>query len=364
MVFEAKWEPANIHLKSPVPNWCTKVSKVAYDLFSIVFFPLGFARLIGWSLSFLAKKIVLPSAWFYSHQIIRLQQNFFNAFFFGEVNPFNQRYRNHFTAEKHQVLTPDGALLDTTFFAHHQNAPDTRTILIFCSNSTFSQQAVYAWLMELAIAQGIICNFAVFDYRGVSNSEGNAKGTKDLLIDCDSIFQFLRDKKQIHPENIAIYANSLGGGLSAKIKEMRPELTGPYVNERSFSSLSAIFQAMTPILFKPLFFWIPKALDKLGWDLNTNPQKIQGPLLVIRHNDDPIIPKNASFATAARKAGAVFEFVDLRGEPALFAEENRRYVDHHFEPLNRYLVGQTETRADQFVSAFILPRPPAQVNVV
>lgn len=72
------------------------------------------------------------------------------------------------------------------------------------------------------------------------------------------------------------------------------------------------------------------------------------PLLVVQHGEDPIIPRGASFATAARKAGAAFQLVDLRGDPALNAEENRRYVDHHFEPLNRYLVGQTETRADQF----------------
>lgn len=362
-VFEAKWEGANLHLKKRTPTLRDRICSWVYAFFSIVFFPIGFARFIGWVLAALAKKVILPSAWFYSHQIIRLQQNFFNAFFFGEINPFNQRYRDHFTPEKHQIQTPDGALLDSTFFRHRNHGPQTPTVLLFSSNSAFSQQVVYAWLIDKAIEKGVVCNFAVFDYRGVSNSEGEANEISHLLLDCDSAFQFLRDKIGVPPELISIYGWSLGGGLSAKLKEMRPELTGPYCNERSFASLSSVSRNKLPLLLKPFFFWIPWALEKIGWDLKTDPKKIRGPLLAVRHVGDQIIPRSASFVSAAQKAAVAFQKIDLRENILLQAQAKRRYIDHHFEPLASYYVDSSERMADEVVADFILPRAQVAAQV-
>lgn len=358
--FQAKWEPENLHLKAVEPTRAERIKKAVYNFFSILIFPIAIARAIGWAIGQLAKKLVLPSAWFYSHQIIRLTQNAFNTFCFGEINPLNQRFREHFSPEKYEVKTPDGAVLDTTFFRHGQAGPDTPVILLMPSNSALSQQVVYAWLIEKAMTQGNICHFLTFDYRGVSNSQGDAKHIDDLQIDADSIYQLIRDRLLIAPQRIHVYGWSLGGALSAKLKERRSEIQAPYINERSFSSIREVIQQSIPCLLKPILFWIPWCIQNQGWNLSVDPTKIQGPILVIRQAQDEVIPPAASFMKAAQKANRAFTSIELIPEPSLREDAKKRYVNHHFEPLSHYFVkGQSALRADDAAANFILP-PPAE----
>lgn len=344
--FCARWNSYNSDLQTLEPTYCQKIYQVLWDALSIILFPLWIARAIGWGVKFIAKKIVLPSAWFYPKQILQRAKRVFQL--------SCQQLSPYFSIEKHKVLTPDGVKLNLLHFRHKQTDAETPTLIFYQSNASISYLGIYLWLIEEAVRRGSICNFVVFDYRGVGSSEGDANSSKDLLIDGDTALQFVKDYLHVPPEKINFYTWSLGGAIGSTTKARYPELTGDLVHERSFDSLKSVSQNKIPSFLKPLFFWLPWAVEKEGWNLEASLNKLRGRTLVVYHKNDPTIPYPASGHQYALKTKACVQGMELIQTPEQREEARGRWVDHHFEELFRYSVADGR-KADQAIAEFILP---------
>lgn len=78
--FTAVWNDKNIHLKEVDKTLCQKIMSAVWDLFSIIILPIGIARILGRMVHFTAKKLILPSAWFYPAQITKICKETFRGY--------------------------------------------------------------------------------------------------------------------------------------------------------------------------------------------------------------------------------------------------------------------------------------------
>lgn len=346
--FTAVWNPRNIHLKEPEQTLRQKISRIAWNILSIVIFPIGIARAIGWAIHCAVKKLILPSAWFYPRQIVKEAKRIFEL--------CCRNLQNQFAIEKHKILTPDGVKLSTLYFRHRQANANTPTIIFYQSNASMSKLGIYLWLVGESVRRNSVCNFVVFDYRGVGNSKGDAQSTRELVIDGDTALQFVRDHLKVPPHLIHFYTWSLGGGVGTNVKALYPECTGLLINERSFQSLRSVGEHSIPLFLQPLFFWVPWAAEKEGWNLVAPLQKLKGKTLIIYHREDPTIPYAASAHQAALKAHLNMQSIELYQTEEQIAAAQDRMIDHHFEGLENYYAAPGLT-AEQAAANFILPPP-------
>jgi hypothetical protein len=349
--FRAIWNDRNIHLQEPHKTLSQKIAQVAWNVLSIVILPLGIARAIGWVVHFIAKKMILPSAWFYPNQILQRAKGIFNV--------CCRNLQNQFLIQKHKIFTPDGVRLNALQFRHRLADENTPTVLFYQSNASISQLGIYLWLVEEAARRNSVCNFVVFDYRGVGSSKGDAESIRDLLIDGDTALQFVKDHLHVPPHLIHWYTWSLGGGIGSNIKAMYPECTGPLINERSFSSLRAVGENIIPTFLKPFLFWLPWAAEKEGWKLEVPLNKLRERTLILYHRKDPTIP----YAASAHKADESIQALELYQTEEQIEQAQGRMVDHHFEELGNYYVAPG-LKADQAAANFILPPAAAVAAVV
>ncbi len=364
--FQAKWhddlKPRELTSRDKI--WC-----VVWNILSILIFPIGLVRMIGWGLRNIARFVILPSSWFYPNQIVKRTMAAFKAF--CDLDSFTNRYfRDKYTVQQHWVETPDKVKLNAYHFKKKEANPNTETLIFFQSNASFTEQGVYGWLIEKAIERNSNCNFVVFDYRGVGNSKGMPKKIKDLLVDGESVYQFTTAPLNVNglgikPENLRIYGWSLGGLISGNIKALHPECkANRYVNERSLAKLSDVGKYLLHKWIRPLFFWFPCALRKLEWDLDLPVNQLDGKnTLYVFHHLDTTIPYEASSSQAARKANTLFHSLELYQTQVQIDESKDRDVDHHYEPLGSYMANPGQT-ADEAIVDFILPPPAAAMEQI
>ncbi len=364
--FHAQWNDTNRQFLKMEPTLAQKVWRVVWNIISIIIPIIAIARLIGWVCGAIAKKFVLPSAWFYPFQIQRRIIKAFNAGCFGPIREYNESFRNQYEVQRHHIFTPDGVRLNAYYFKHRLANENTDTLLFSQSNASFTEQGVYSWLIEKAVERNSLCNFVVFDYRGVSLSRGDIKRTNDLLIDQESMVQFVRDNLHVPPQKLRWYGWSIGGGVSGTVKAKLPEFTGRYVSERSFKSIEEVIKHqiikwLWPLW--PLLFWIPCTVRSQGFGLEVPLEEIQGESLFVVHKIDPTIPYPASAHQAMLKTNRVFQSIELYQTPEQIEEAEDRNVDHHFEPLAHYMANPGQT-ADDAIADFILPPAAAQIEAI
>src|SRR5690554_3352878 len=121
--FQAKWNNKNIHLKPPEKTFTQKIWQVVYDILSILLLPIGIVRAVGWAVHFIAKKVVLPSAWFYPHQIVQRAKRIFQV--------CCRNLQPQFEIQKHLLKTPDGVKLKAIHFRHRQATETTPTVIFY-----------------------------------------------------------------------------------------------------------------------------------------------------------------------------------------------------------------------------------------
>ncbi|HSX26459.1 MAG TPA: hypothetical protein VLE89_05570 [Chlamydiales bacterium] len=384
-VFQAKWTPANQHLK-PLEKTCLqKIARVAWNILSILIPPIGLARLIGYGIGRLANYIILPAA-HYPRHIVEKAHRDFQEFWHGEnIKSDEQRtLRRFFLARDYTCKTPDykcriddkgvlkitdGADLAITHFQHADAKEETPTIICFqqngaiknliCSepNTPLEELNPYLVLQVASILKRTPCNFVIFDYRSVGDSKGVFKGTKDLEIDSCSIVQWVETALGVPKNQIQFYGASLGGGTSVLAQATDPQLTGPNGNERSFASTEEMIRAILGrTIFKCLSGFIARVVKMQGYDLNPAAAfpKLPGKKLVIYHPEDNVIPFGPSMK---KQIGAVeHESLHLEIHPAL--QRVSRINGHHNTPVHCYNVNGTEESALNRISNFMFNLAP------
>ena len=150
----------------------------------------------------------------------------------------------------------------------------------------------------------------LFDYRGYGKSEGKPS-EEGTYSDVEAAWQYLTQEKQIPPQKIIIYGESLGGAIASylaqKISQQDSKNSaGGLILASTFTSISDRAAELYP--FMPIRF-----LSRFSYNSIDRLPIIKIPILVIHSIDDEIIPfhhgdRNFQVANQPKK------LVTLRGD--------------------------------------------------
>lgn len=308
--FKADWNVSNEKLKRKFSD------KVRH----IVFF----------ALQAIVRRILLPSSMYSNSPSSRLMLGF-NTYWFGPITERNRFFRSYYTPSKIEATTPDGVKLSGYHFKHKDAKTNDETMIYCQPNGALCEMPSYSWLLASAALRQAPCNFVVFNHRGCGQSQGTAKGGKDLVLDTDSILQHVTTRLKVPSNKIHFYGYSLGGGVSGELKALHPEINGKYVNERSFASIHKVIKQMVPFTLTRKIASI--IVKKLGWNLQPSKtfQNIQGEKRIAFEGLDQVIPPKANLATSLIKKNLISarEIVELNSK-------DHNFDNPHCAPIEQY----------------------------
>ena len=135
-------------------------------------------------------------------------------------------------------------------------------------------------LEKINIFNDLSLNIFIFDYRGYGLSTGapDEVGTYD---DALAAYRFLIEEKNISPDNIVFYGESLGSAISSWIAKQHPP--GALILDSGFISTKAMASHYYPFL--PV-----NIITRIRYPTLQHLIDIKSPLLVIHSIEDEIIP--------------------------------------------------------------------------
>lgn len=339
--FAVKWEEMPLSLRPTLESTTQKAQRIAWNILSIIIFPIGLVRLLGYAVKWIAKKLLLPAA---SHSPETQLEH--STSFINQCKNIERLSNGVFRSESHKVIAPDGAILDVTLLRRNNSSPETPTCIYFNGNNALKSFGSAGWLLDHALSSPM--NFVVFDYRSAGNSTGTFNDANDLLVDGLSLVHWVRKTLKTRDDRIHFYGTSLGGAVALKTKALDPKLTGKLLSERSFSSLEDMLKSWTKncsCLCRPFVNLIAWTLKKqsLELDVAADLKKLKGRILIVYHKNDPVIPKSASLAEKVKSD--IFELKMLGDDLGM---------DHHCAPLKEYVNALNEYEdAEEKISNFL-----------
>jgi pimeloyl-ACP methyl ester carboxylesterase len=127
------------------------------------------------------------------------------------------------------------------------------------------------------------------DYRGYGKSQGDFPSESRVYEDAELAWDYLVKQRGIHPNQIYIYGQSLGGAIAIDLAVRHPEAAGLIV-EGSFTSVQAMVDFQKP-LFRvfPINFLLRQRFDSLS-----KVDRLQMPVLFIHGTADSVVPAQMS----------------------------------------------------------------------
>jgi fermentation-respiration switch protein FrsA (DUF1100 family) len=191
--------------------------------------------------------------------------------------------------EEPELVASDGVRLHGWFLP----APEPRGALLFCHGNAGN---VSHRLVAARAFRNMGLSVLLFDYRGYGRSDGRPS-EEGTYLDAEAAYDWLRGRG-LAPERIALYGESLGGGVAIELARRR-EVACVLV-ESAFTSV--------PDLGAELYRWLPvRLLARIRYDNAEKLGKLRVPLLLVHSPDDEIVP----FAHAERLLALAREPKDL-----------------------------------------------------
>lgn len=209
--------------------------------------------------------------------------------------------------ENIQITTRDNINLDTWFVPAKDNDLVGKGVILFChgNGGNISNRISYLPIFrELGLATFL------FDYRGYGKS-GGTPSEEGTYADVEAAWQYLTQERQISPQKIIIYGESLGGAIASYLAQKISQSNGnnnagSLVLASTFTSINDRAAELYP--FMPIRF-----LSRFSYNSIDRLPSIKIPVLVIHSIDDEIIPfhhgeRNFQVANQPKK------LVKLRGD--------------------------------------------------
>ncbi|PJD96074.1 MAG: hypothetical protein CK425_06640 [Parachlamydia sp.] len=279
----------------------SKIKRVSLNILSTVIFPIGLMRLTKYGLGKLAGKAILPSQVYSKEMLDKARQEEINA-----VDKFAHVNYEKFQMTRSTIQTIDHVKLDTFEILHplesKKDPKDQKWIVFFPPNGMAYEQLI-GLATQLSIDIG--ANFYLGNFRGVGYSEKSPSKSKDLIVDGETMVQYLLSEKKIPAENVMVHGWSLGGAVANEVAALHQEKGHEMklCNDRSFSTLYKEIKALLPLgighVAAPLAY-------SLGWKFN--PAKFwksiaeEHKMLSFHRKDQVISYKKASLYKAVKEA--------------------------------------------------------------
>jgi hypothetical protein len=209
--------------------------------------------------------------------------------------------------ENIQITTRDNVNLDSWFVPAKDNDLVGKGVILFChgNGGNISNRISYLPIFrELGLATFL------FDYRGYGKS-GGTPTEEGTYTDVEAAWQYLTQERQIPPQKIIIYGESLGRAIASYLAQKNSQQNGNdnaggLVLASTFTSISDRAAELYP--FMPIRF-----LSRFSYNSIDRLPSIKIPVLVIHSIDDEIIPfhhgeRNFQVANQPKK------LVRLRGD--------------------------------------------------
>lgn len=163
------------------------------------------------------------------------------------------------------------------WFFHVPNA--SKTILFSHGNTGNILNREHFVTLQLKAGYSVF----IYDYRGYGRSEGNAS-VYGIVADGLAAYDYLIRQRDLKPESIVVYGESLGAAVACQIAAARK--TGGIILQSGFSSLQRIGTEMIPFLRMYPRFLLPQP------ELNSAAilEREHPPLLIIHGKKDTVVP--------------------------------------------------------------------------
>jgi pimeloyl-ACP methyl ester carboxylesterase len=360
ITFQAQWFDNNKHLAE---TWIEKITR------SFLF-----------CMNNLVMSLVLPASQM-SRERVQAIATAFKKKWSARIG-MDRFLNKNFTPRPIEVTTPDGVKLRGTFFKNVAASETAPTVICFQTNGILSKEGAYDWILGQAALQEFPYNFVYFDYRGCAESEGTPHLKKNLFLDGESIYQFVCDKLHVPPNDIHFYGWSLGGGVSANVKEIHNDSESRYVNERSFNYIDEVVKNVLNDFFDRRFYflnsrtrnllstgstWIAASwLSLLNWKIESVKaiENLKGKTLIVHHPEDELMKKEASLYHSLFQRATLFpniQELNLDRSPSrsffIHGAPLAAFGDDHFEPedeISKFLFASTLSRSERILNRFAI----------
>lgn len=250
---------------------------------------------------------------------------------------------NHGSFAK-EIVTPDQVHLSAHIYLVEKANSDTPTVILF--NPLGANDSIHFGLKTRLTERK--CNVVTFNYRGL----GSTRRAEDLVIDGESIYQYVTRELDTQKNKVHFYGFSLGGALAAQVKALHPESEGKYVGDRPFRSVfslitenccieifGSLIKRITAFV-SSIFLAYPVYLLGWEWEGSTALNQLKGDKRVVYHPNDYLVPFEASLASRCSPKQVI------RLDPTVTGPST------HFSTLEKHLTAEG-ARAANIVADFL-----------
>ncbi|MBF2048101.1 MAG: alpha/beta hydrolase [Leptolyngbya sp. IPPAS B-1204] len=128
----------------------------------------------------------------------------------------------------------------------------------------------------------------LIDYRGYGRSQGPFPSEASVYADAEAAWQYLTQTRQISPDRIVVYGESIGGAVAIELAVRHPDAAAVIV-ESSFTSMRAMVARSIPEFLLPVDWLLTQQFDSLS-----KVRSLQVPILLIHGTADTTIPATMS----------------------------------------------------------------------
>lgn len=183
------------------------------------------------------------------------------------------------------------------------HAPNAKGTVLYSHGNGENIEASQKFVPQF-ISRGY--NVLIWDYRGYGLSTGELGGQDNLLIDAESVYQWLSVGKEA--KNIVFYGRSLGSGFAVYLANKHPG--HKVLLEAAYDSLTSVAQDHYPMFPASLILKYP--MSSVEWVKNI-PTKIY----MIHGAEDQVIPVDHPKALAKAAPSAILTMVKGMGHNGL-----------------------------------------------
>jgi uncharacterized protein len=178
--------------------------------------------------------------------------------------------------EEHFFVSKNGNILNGWFIG----SPDSTKVVLFSHGNAGNLTHRIAKLRTL-LSQGL--SVFIYDYQGYGKSEGSPS-LAGIIEDATAAFDYLHKTKNYSGDQIIIYGESIGTGVSGCLSKLRSGAA--LILESPFISIEYVAKEKLPILKAyPDFLFPSPHLNNLDVVKSAHP-----PLLIIAGEKDTVIP--------------------------------------------------------------------------